>query len=57
MCFDRRADNLGEQGFRQKTCFGMIRRSGGNWTSVAANEVLAIFFMKGGHAAQLLKNA
>ena len=56
-CFDRRANYLSEQRFRQQTCFGMIRRGGSNRTAVAANEVFSIFFTKAGHAAQVLKNA
>src|SRR5262249_43506 len=57
MCFDRRTNYLGEQGFRQQACFRMIRRSGRNWTAVAADEVLPIFFTKGSHTAQMLENA
>src|SRR6266516_6260642 len=34
----------------------MIRCSRSNWTPVAVDEVLAIFFVKTGRAAQLLEN-
>src|SRR5205814_10705318 len=35
----------------------MIRRGGSDWTAVAIDEVLAIFFTKRGRAAQLFENA
>src|SRR5256885_16875022 len=35
----------------------MIRRGGSDWTAVAVDEVLAIFFTKRGRAAQLFENA
>lgn len=54
--FHGRADYLGEQRFGQQTCFGMIRRGGGNWTAGAVNKVLPVFFAKAGRAAQFLQN-
>jgi hypothetical protein len=35
----------------------MIRRSGGNRTAVAVDEVLPVFFTKSRYATQLLENA
>jgi hypothetical protein len=35
----------------------MIRRGGSDWTAVAIDEVLAIFFTKSGRAAQVFENA
>jgi len=57
MCFNRRANYVGEQRFRQQTCLGMIRRGGSNRTAVAADEVFSIFFTKAGHPTQVLENA
>src|SRR5438874_6514326 len=54
--FHGRANYFGEQRFPQQTCFGMIRRSGSNWTAVADDEVLPIFFMKSGRAPQFFEN-
>ena len=48
---------LGEQGFRQKRCFRVIRGSCGNWTAAATDEVFPIFLPKRGHPAELLENA
>ena len=56
MLFHRRANYLGEQRFREQTCFGMIGRRGSNGTAVAVDKVLPIFFAKTGRAAQLLEN-
>jgi hypothetical protein len=56
MRFDRSSNDLGEERFRQQTCFWMIRRSSGNWTTVATDEVSPIFFSKRGHSAEFLKN-
>ena len=35
----------------------MICCCGGDWTAVAVDEVLSIFFLKAGRAAQLFENA
>ena len=35
----------------------MISRCGGDWTAVAVDEVLPIFFLKSSRAAQLFENA
>src|SRR5437588_696456 len=35
----------------------MICRGGGDWTAVAVDEVLSIFFLKAGRAAQFFENA
>ena len=35
----------------------MISCCGGDWTAVAVDEVLSIFFLKAGRAAQLFENA
>src|SRR6187200_3193899 len=35
----------------------MICRGVGNWTAVAVDEVLSIFFLKAGRAAQFFENA
>ena len=57
MFFHGRANYLREQRLREQTCFGMIRRGGCNWTAVAMDEVLSIFFLKSSRAAQLFENA
>src|SRR3954464_5129584 len=53
----RGADNLGKQGFCDKTCLWMSGSSGGKRAAVPANKVFAFALFKRRGSSQVLKNA
>ncbi len=54
--FNRGANDLREQRFRDETRFGMVSRGGSERAAVATNGMLAFALMKGRGASEILQN-